>query len=290
MIENGVVSVRENGLVADFFSPKTKGKHPGIIVIGGSQGGIVRASATAELLATAGYAALAVAYFKFEQLPKHLIEIPLECFKDAIDWMCSNPSVDADRLGFMGVSKGGEASLLVGATYSQIKAVVAYVPSHVVFQGIDYKWPQSTSGRSSWTLQGKPMPFVPYRFKFQSMRKNGFLRGLYLGSLQDLPAVERAIIHVERTKCPVMLVSGKKYPVWPSSLMCSCIENRLNGFGFSYPFKHLSYDDAGHISPGPSGFLPANPLYIGGTKAGNGAARDAAWKEVSAFFEMHLKK
>ncbi len=35
-----IVAVRDYGLVANFYLPKTSGKHPAVIVIGGSEGGI----------------------------------------------------------------------------------------------------------------------------------------------------------------------------------------------------------------------------------------------------------
>ncbi len=285
-----MTAVRENGLVADFHVPNAPGKHPGLIVIGGSRGGINRASAIAAELAERGYAALALAYFQLELLPKQLKEIPLEYFKQAIDWMCLNPSVDSGRLGIVGTSKGGEAALLVSATYQEIRAVVAYVPSHVVFQSITYILPRRRNAKSSWTFQSKPVPFVPYRCDFKSMWQYGFMRGLYLGSLQDPHAVERAIIPVERINGPILLVSGKDDPVWPSSIMCACVMERLTHYNFHFPFQHLSYDNAGHISPGPRQLLAAKPRHIGGTEAGNAFAKDEAWEKVCKFLEMHVKQ
>ena len=41
----------------------------------------------------------------------------------------------------MGVSKGGELSLLLGSYFPEIKAVAAYVPSSVVFQCVSTQLP-----------------------------------------------------------------------------------------------------------------------------------------------------
>ncbi|MCL0058971.1 dienelactone hydrolase family protein [Dehalococcoidia bacterium] len=304
-----VMEIRDNGLVASFCLPGTAGKHPGVIVLGGSEGG--KDSTTAKLLAEQGYAALALAYFGVEQLPPKLEEIPLEYFKQAIDWMASNPSVESRRIGLIGTSKGGEAALLVSATYPEISAVVAYVPSDVVFQCLNFRRFGPPVEKSSWTLHGQPLPFVPYRPSFRLMWRHGFLLALanHLGGLQDQEAVERAIIPVERINGPILLISGKKDGLWPSSMMCERIVERLSQHNFPFPFEHLSYEDAGHIPPGTMEVLMEERrtrrrglrlsfknlfslLFIraGGTKTGNAFAIDDAWAKTCAFLEQHLKR
>jgi dienelactone hydrolase len=68
-------------------------------------------------------------------LPDDLIDIPLEYFEIGIGWMGRQPKVQGDRLGVIGGSRGGELVLLLGSTFKQIKAVVAFVPSGVVWRG-----------------------------------------------------------------------------------------------------------------------------------------------------------
>ena len=291
-----MMKVRDSRLFASFYVSSTPGKHPGIIVLGGSDGGIEPATTTAALLAEQGYAALALAYFRFEQLPQKLEEIPLEYFKQAIDWMSANPTVESSRIGLMGTSKGGEAALLVSATYPEIKAVVAYVPSHVVFQSVPKSSFRKPTAKSSWTLQSKPVPFVPFRYNLRLILRHGFLLGLYLGGLQDQEAEERAIIPVERINGPILLISGKEDAVWPSSMMCTRVTERLTQYNFGFPFQHLSYDMAGHVTSGPRQAMEARPPthgrrpYLGGTKTGNALAKDDAWAKACDFLKQHLKQ
>jgi hypothetical protein len=286
--------VRENGLVANFHRPSTSGSHPGIIVIGGAGGGLGSPNAVGSLLAERSYAALALAYFGLEHLPARLQEIPLEYFKSAIEWMRAQPSVDPNKIGLVGTSKGGEAALLVGATYGEIRAVVAYSPSHVVFQGIDEAWSNASASKSSWTLDGKPVPFVPFRMDNDCIERYGFYLGLYLGSLQDQQAAERAAIPVERINGPILLASGTDDAIWPSSMMCERVVERLRESEFAFSFQHFSYDGAGHLLAGPSRLAPARPIgagdmAIGGTESANAAARDDAWAKVCTFFSTYLK-
>jgi uncharacterized protein len=241
-----MISVRENDIIANFYTPKTSGRFPTIITIGGSMGGIDHANYYASQLVGAGYAALALAYFGMDHLPSHLEEIPLEYFKNAIDWLHSNSLVDPEKIGILGVSKGGEAALLIGATYDAIRNVIAVAPSHASFQSIDGRWFEKARPKPSWTLNDKPVPYIPYQVDNTYVEKYGFLLGLYIASLQDQRAVERATIHVEKINSPILLLSGKDDTIWPSSMMCDLIIERLKQHHFPFPYQHISYDNAGH--------------------------------------------
>ncbi|MCE7980749.1 MAG: hypothetical protein DYG89_06110 [Caldilinea sp. CFX5] len=68
--------VRADGLVGTFFVPTAGGPYPGVLIFGGSGGGL--SEVQAALLARQGYATLALAYFAYEDLPPALHNIPLE--------------------------------------------------------------------------------------------------------------------------------------------------------------------------------------------------------------------
>jgi len=95
-----VIKVSDDGLVAALYLPPTDAgvTVPALIVISGSDGGIAGAAMYGEPLAANGYAVLALAYFAMTGLPRDLVEIPLEYFKLAIDWLQSHPSIDPDRV------------------------------------------------------------------------------------------------------------------------------------------------------------------------------------------------
>src|ERR687885_1057631 len=150
--------VEREDLVGTLFYPATPGPHPTVLVFGGSGGGLREGGA--EALASEGFAALALAYFAIDPLPRDLVEIPLEYFERAIAWLKEQPAIDGDRIAAMGNSKGGELALLLGATYPEdVKAVVGYVPSGIVWQGVSFG-PRLLNPGSSWTLGGRPWPFV----------------------------------------------------------------------------------------------------------------------------------
>ena len=119
----------EAGIVGTLFLPAASGARPAIITLGGSEGGVETGARYAAALANEGFVALAIAYFAAPGLQPDLANIPLEYFEKAIRYLKSVPEVLPDQIAVMGGSRGGELSLLLGATFPDIKAVVAQLPS-----------------------------------------------------------------------------------------------------------------------------------------------------------------
>lgn len=284
-------SLLKMGLVGQFHEPTGNTRSPGLLVLGGSEGGLEQANELAEQFVAEGFATLALAYFGISPLPTMLEEIPLEYFHKAIDWIREQHGVDAASVGVVGGSKGGEAALLIAATAPQVRAVVAYVPSHVSWQALNWQPPP----RSSWAHRGVPLPFVRYvHASAERMQREGGLRGLYVASLAaDPDAVRAAEIPVERTCGAILLVSGGEDGVWPSSEMARSIVERLQANRFAYPYRHLEYRDAGHAIMGLASVpttvkVPWGELHLGGTESANASARIDAWNNVLRFLRERL--
>lgn len=143
--------VRDSGMVATLFRPSGSGLRSAIVVVGGSEGGLWEAPAA--LLASHGFVTLALAYFGIEPLPPGLVEIPLEYFGTAIRWLQQQDGVSPHSPAVLGRSRGGELALLLGATFPEIRAVVAYVPSGVLWGGVQVAGP-------AWTHNGQPLAFL----------------------------------------------------------------------------------------------------------------------------------
>jgi dienelactone hydrolase len=268
--------VRERGLVGVFYRPAGEGKHPAVLVLGGSGGGLPPASAQPGGLASRGYAVLSLAYFGVEGLPPSLTNIPLEYFNTALDWLAAQPSVDASRIGVLGTSRGGELALLLASINPQrIRSVVAYVPSSVVVGGCC-----NQRDEPSWTINGRPIAWASPRFR------------------DDFISRSRAAIHVEDIGGAILLISGKDDKVWPSASMSDEIVARLRHNHFAHPFEHLSYDNAGHGIGRPYTStmeinsthhpLTGHLLPLGGTPAGTAHARADSWQHVLAFLKATL--
>ena len=273
------------------FLPPGKGPHPGVIFLGGSGGGI-GSERDAALLASQGFAVLALAYFGVEGLPEALAEIPLEYFDRAIDWMLRLEGVSSERLAIFGTSKGAEAALLVASRNPRVSAVEGYLPSSVAWSCLC-----GTDRTSSWSVKGSPIPFVPSGTNptYAPGRGHPIRAAInYRHRLANEEAAELAAIPVERIRGAVLLVSGRDDELWPSSEMADRIVRRLKEHDHAFPLIHLRYESAGHGIP--KAYLPTagttlaarGRLIAGGTEAGNARAQAASWPRVVAFLRDAL--
>jgi dienelactone hydrolase len=266
------------------FLPAASEPQPAVLVIGGSEGGLKASGKLAEALADAGLAALAVAYFDHPGLPRQLIEIPLERFDHALDWLRNDPRVRGERIAILGASKGAEAALLVAAAQREIAAVVVGSPSHVVWQAIDQ---QGWSNRSSWSRDGVPLAWVPYDMHGPMWP----LVQMYARSLDASEAVAPALIPVAAITAPVLLVSGDDDQLWPSTPMGQSLAAALRAAG-NAGVVHHHYAAAGHAAFGipfdPSKVDRAGVEQLGGTLEGNTAARSDSWPRIIGFLQQAL--
>jgi dienelactone hydrolase len=297
-----VSTVTDSGLVASLHLPARPGRHPALVILGGSECGKRSAEQRADLLASYGYAALALAYCAWpdkdgrtpagmDRLPRGVFEVPVEYVETALRWLAAHPEVDPGRIGLWGTSKGAELALLVAVDNTMLRAVVAVVPSSVAWPGLTTPW---RSG-PSWTRGGMPIPFVPFSRDSALMRllshpRNPTLAHMYLASLQDGAAVGRAAIPVERITAPLFLVSGTDDTLWPSAVMADMILGRLRERGSSLPVVHVRNENAGHAIAPP--YYPTTEVAtrLGGTPLGNAVAQEHSWRQALEFLERHLKR
>jgi dienelactone hydrolase len=294
LVSIGVTSraVEADGLVGTLFTPASPGPHPAVIVLSGEGGGVWLS--LAALLASRGYAALALGYFGMPGLPRNLVNIPLEYFEKAVTWLLETVRPPDGFVAVIGISRGGELALLLGASLSAIGAVVAYAPSGVVFGPLGPAEPSD----SAWSHRGRPLVHLGRRNRsvdwsvIDPRRTPIVERPLYESMLRDRDAVERASIPVEQTKGPILLISGKADDQWPSYELAQIAYHRLQGNHHPYPFAHLSYEGAGHGLSFP--YMPTtvtsyvHPLTqrlysLGGEPAMTARANADSWPKVLAF-------
>lgn len=289
--------VRDEGLVATLFRPRDSGTHPTVIVVGGSGGGLWEAPAA--LLASHGFVTLAFAYFGIDPLPPGLREIPLEYFGKGIRWLQRQEGVQPQPLGVLGQSRGGELALLLGATFPEIGAVVAYVPSGVLWMGIQLGDAARTQVVPAWTFDGRPIPFMRRGIDAAAVdwtHQPVALSPGYCAALQDSEIVEHATIPVERSRGPILMISGQEDHM-SSPKLAEIAEQRAKHYNFSFDVEHLSYPDAGHLLT--LSYLPTtirqsrHPIRhvdvdYGGTPAGDAFARADSWPKVLKFLQKSL--
>lgn len=278
-------AVRSADLIADLYLPDAPGAHPGVVVLGGSEGGLEGSGRLASALADEGFVALAVGYFGMPELPPQLVSIPLERFDVAIDWLRQQPQVAQQPIALLGASKGAEAALLVASARDDLAALVVGTPTHVSWQGLDMaKW----ADVPSWTRDGQPVPYVRYDVQGSPWP----LVEMYARSLRNEAAAQAARIPVEQIQAPAMLLSGGEDQMWPAFAMASAIVRDIKAARPDAQVEHLSYPEAGHLVLGRP-FDPNDPkvqriTQLGGTIDGNLQSRVDGWPRVIAFLRSHL--
>ncbi|MBS4539475.1 acyl-CoA thioesterase/BAAT N-terminal domain-containing protein [Clostridium sp. D2Q-11] len=281
--------VVQNSIVGKLFKSKEKNNLPAVIVVGGSTGGLFWTEQMAALLSSKGYAALALNYFDVQNdnLPSELIEIKIEYFKKALDWLKSKPEIDKNNISIMGISKGGELSLLFGSFFSKhLTSIITYVPSSHVFEGISMEVHQT---KSSWTYKNTPIEFVQYpsNTKFSKNMNPIDIRIIHDNALNSATSkqLDSARIPIENIACPILMISGERDTTWPSSKMCRDMIQNLEENNNPYQSKHLNFCNMGHTF-----FLPNIPPMIDhpSVNVQNAAsANKKAWEATLNFLDKH---
>lgn len=252
------------GFYGELFLPANTGrKRTGVLLFGGSDGGLATTQ-EAALLASRGYTSLALAYFRAPGLPRSLSEMPLDYFATALRFLRDQPGVDPAHLVVQSTSRGSEAALLLGVHYPDlVHAVIALVPSNVAicsFPGC---------ARSAWLLHGAPVPFTR---QFNDPHPT------------DDP---RAVIPVERIQSPIFLVCGGADTVWVSCPYARAITARRRAHHTRYRSVLAAFPDAGHGVGYPVPYLPGRfAVTDGGTPDANPRAQARLWPRLLAFLGM----
>lgn len=281
---------RSNGVVGILYRPSDDRKHPGVILLGGSEGGFP--APQGAMLASRGFVVLALAYFGTNGLPTTMQRISVEYFGKAIHAMQSLPGVLGSTISIIGSSRGAEAALIVGSTYPEVNGVVAVAASNVRWEGATAKM---LPGGVAWTYENKPLAYVPFRispafaahYLWAGVTNSPLsLKSMFMDSL-DRVASDDVQIAVERIRGPVLFGTGGDDRKWPSALMSNRAMDRLRRDHHPYADEHLSYAGAGHWLP-PE-YLPTAGLRgrmgdeIGGTPEGTAIAQREWWPKVLSF-------
>lgn len=299
----GVRELRADGMVGWLYIPPGRERRHVIIVLGGSGGGYDLDKAA--LLSRHGFATLALAYFGVPPLPEWLHHVPLEYFGRVLAWLGAQKEIDASRIGLLGVSRGAELALLLASRFPQVRAVAAYAPSAVAW-GSGGRDKATGEAIPCWMSDGEAIPFAPLPLRgfiarsaipVGLLRRPVKFRNLFQSALRNREAVRRAVIPVEQTRGPILLISGGDDRVWPATQMAEMIVARLRSCAFAHSVEHLNYPRAGHALRYPS--LPTTvrmsrsrgmkfPILFGGTAIADAEAQADAWRRSMAFFSKNL--
>ncbi|HEX9105890.1 MAG TPA: acyl-CoA thioesterase/bile acid-CoA:amino acid N-acyltransferase family protein [Longimicrobiales bacterium] len=297
-----ITRVREHGLYGVLYEPPGEGPHPALVALTGSSGGILPFW---SLLAARGYTTLALGWLDLPGTAQQMLEVPVESFDSALAWLRRRTSVDTARMGVIGWSLGGEASLLVASLHPELKAAVVMAGSPVVWEGVLHDTLTNAvlaqpTGKSTWTRQGAPLPFATRRW---AVLRPGLVASpgsapavltpadnhdMYVATMSDSAEIARGTMALERSSAAFLLVSARDDETWPSAALSRIAIERLRRAGYARPYEQVVYDVGGHGVANP-------PYMIGGlrmARPGMAAAivhrRADAWARELRFLDEHL--
>uniref|UniRef100_A0A8C9PK87 Bile acid-CoA:amino acid N-acyltransferase n=1 Tax=Spermophilus dauricus TaxID=99837 RepID=A0A8C9PK87_SPEDA len=230
-----------------------EGPFPGITYLFGNIGGLVEFRAS--LLATHGFAVLALAYFAYEDLPEKLLELDLEYFEEVANFLLAHPKVVVTVC-----ISGPNAVLDIPLRYRDL--LFFFFPTEFFF--IVHPDP------CLWGCA---------------------LRNGNRDPRNELN--QQSVLPVEKAQGCILFIVGENDECWDSRAYAEQAMEQLKSHGRSTG-KMLVYPGAGHLTELPyaplcfASWSPALPCPVlwGGDPVAHAAAQEHSWGEIQKFFSL----
>tara|TARA_B100000678_G_scaffold185_1_gene168 strand:+ start:1142 stop:2146 length:1005 start_codon:yes stop_codon:yes gene_type:complete len=270
-------------VLGNFYPAKGASNGPGVLLIGGSEGGLGSDMTRLALaLQDDGFSVLHQSYWRAPGQPDRIEDIPLETFQRGHSWLRARPEVDPARTAMIGWSRGTEATQLLAIRDPSIKAIVLGMPANAVWPGFSWDEPWKQFG-SPWSWRGEALPSLDLSgIRTMGGNMDEAARKTAAREKQD-PA---AAIPIDEVGAPVLMICGQSDIVWPSCQMGRAIADRAAQAGKA-DVRLLAYPDAGHyafgapMSEDDEAFDKLDKL--GGSAEGNADALRESYREIVAF-------
>ena len=273
------IPVRSGNIRGTLFVPKDDGLYPGVIDMFGGAGGLMEFRAA--LLASHGFAVLALAYFAYDNLPQNL-QLNLEYFNEAIDWLEAQPMVLKNSVGVIGVSLGANLACMTPLLNRKVKAVVSTNGTHYLCGAI-------------FLYKGSIVPSYLPKISEITMSPGGAMLAPLL-PITDSPKIDNCLLKIQQAaRCTSFLfiygASDNKTYTEHGLLLA----RRLNSSGHRLS-RLLIYPGAGHLIEPP--YTPLNRYVFakifgdvvdyGGDVQMHADAQESSWKEIITFLRHVL--
>ncbi|XP_001520078.2 acyl-coenzyme A thioesterase 1 [Ornithorhynchus anatinus] len=274
------IPLREGKVRATLFLPPGPGPFPGIIDLSGAGGGL--SEYRASLLAGHNFATLALAYYKYDDLPKEMKDLHLEYFEEAVEYLRKHPQVKGPGIGLLGRSKGGDLCLSMASFLKGITATVTINGSVAnVGAALHYK--------------GTTIPPVGINPKRVKITQSGLVDIVdVLNSPLEEPDTQ-SFIPVEKAECRFLFIVGQDDHNWKSEFLATEAAKRIQAHGKEKP-QIICYPGTGHyieppyfpMCPASMHALVGKPVIWGGEPKAHSVAQVDAWQQIQRFFRRHL--
>ncbi|XP_044132270.1 acyl-coenzyme A amino acid N-acyltransferase 1-like [Bufo gargarizans] len=275
------ILIREGRIRGALFLPPGEGPFPGVIDMFGGIGGLIEFRS--GLLASRGFASLALAYFAYDDLPRSLDRVDLKYFEEAAQLLWSHPKVSGDGIGVVAICKGAEIALAMASYLPQVAATVCINGTNAV------------NGNSIiyGDLLLKGIPYNVERILITDFGSLSFSKAM---NNPRKPEHQDSILPLEKARGPILFLVGDKDQIYNSLFFAQEAKARAEMYGKKDVYVQC-YPGAGHLLEPPgspfcpvsqSPFLPL-PLTWGGELLPHCSAQETSWKELQEFLRRKIK-
>ncbi|XP_073475571.1 acyl-coenzyme A amino acid N-acyltransferase 1-like isoform X1 [Aquarana catesbeiana] len=257
-----------------------EGPFQGVIDLFGGSGGLIEFRSS--LLASCGFATLALAYFAYKDLPKTFDYLDLKYLEEAAQFLSSHPKVCGSGVGVIGVSKGAEIALAMASYIPQIAATVC-INGTVAITG-------STVSYGDLILPG-----IPYqRERTLITPSEACIVSLSFGD-PTKPENQANVLPVEKAKGPILFLVGENDQSCESLHFARFSLARAKKWGKNDVYIE-SYPGAGHLLEPPcSPFCPVSKISVppnlilwGGELVPHCQAQEISWPIMQDFLRKNI--
>ena len=215
------------------YVPRSVGPHPALLIIGGHPPREL--SHLGQAFAARGIMVFHISYHVERGGKQCFSDVPAEIFEDALADIRAMDSVDAARIGMLGISRGAEVIPYIARRANGVGfAIMASFSA----------WPLGGGcGGAPWTVAGKPVGVLPssgwQRGDTQAAR---ILRRVRAAGLQDSPMLPMGLVDV-----PTLMIGAEYDETVPSVLSVDRI-CAMYGCGGGSLFTAFEAKGADHLT------------------------------------------
>ena len=239
------------------------------------------------MLASKGFACLAIAYFDYGDLPKILKTLDLEYFEEAVEYILQQPGVIPDRCGVISSSKGANPGLAMGIFLKKVTAVVSIGGMLIGSTTLTFR------GRELWKAVDPDPSCYSMDEQHMGSKHESAVKKLYTHDHPCMPPCEKA-----DGDTYFLLIAGD------DDKLCTKVDieammHRMKLYGRESHCQAIFYNGAGHIIEPPYNTYAAQSIFnLGETKlifkwGGNPwstcKAQEDNWQNMRKFLEMHVR-
>ncbi|XP_078275514.1 bile acid-CoA:amino acid N-acyltransferase-like [Rhinoraja longicauda] len=276
---------REGRVVGTLFFPPGPGPFPAILDMWGGGGGLFEYRAA--LLASRGYAVLALAFTGHKDIPqsKEVFDLKFSYFEEAFDALNNHPKVAKGRVALLGISLGFTIAFTIASEVPNIQ------PKCLI--GINGTHLNNVHGGKADLIEDEED--LRRKVKFT---EDGAMIWKHISF--PITNYSKPIVQVDKIRCRFMIICGEDDQNCPVAESADELRKMMKAAGNNHLLTTISYPQTGHlIEPPYSPHFRISKLKInslnktvrvlwGGTTKPHADAQEDSWKKILAFLERHL--